>query len=182
MAETIVVDRYASSLMAASRLKKTAKAVGEDIDSLKSMLKASPALRTAISSPLIATAQQEEALVAIATKAKLSDTTMNLIRLLAKNRRLDALPAILDSAADMIEAEGGILKARVTAAVALDDKTVASITEKLKKATGKDVTLNVTVDPEILGGLIIRYASTLIDDSVKTRLDRLKRTLGAQAA
>ncbi len=182
MAETIVVDRYATSLMAASRLKKTANAVGQDIDSLQAMLKASPALRTAITSPLVASAEQEEALVAIATKAKLSDTVVNLIRLLAKNRRLDALPAILDAAKDMIEAEGGNMKAHVTAAVPLDDKTVASITDKLKKTTGKDVTVNVTVDPEILGGLIIRYGSTLIDDSVKTRLDRLKRTLGAQAA
>ena len=107
----------------------------------------------------------------------LSPLTKNFIGVLAANRRLAALPDIVRSFAAIAAAQRGEVNAEVTSAHPLDDKQIAQLAAKLKAREGKEVKIKASVDPEILGGLVVRIGSRQIDSSIRTRLNSLANAM-----
>ncbi|MCB1539190.1 MAG: ATP synthase F1 subunit delta [Rhodospirillales bacterium] len=177
-----VAHRYAKAWLSAAKDKQALEPVAQDIHALLSMAAASPEFMTFLTSPLIGRADQDKAMRAIAQKAKFHELTTALLSVMAQRRRLSVLPATLAAARNLIDAAAGTARALVTTATALDEKRVADIRDALAKKLGKDVAVQTKIDPAIIGGMVVRVGSTLIDDSVKTKLDRMARRLQGQAA
>jgi F-type H+-transporting ATPase subunit delta len=116
-------------------------------------------------------------IAAVAAKLGLDGLTTNFLGVLAANRRLAALPAIIRDFNNLAAARRGEISARVTAAHPLSAAQQKALGAKLKAGLGRDVALDITVDPAILGGLIVRVGSRMIDSSLKTRLDSLGQAL-----
>lgn len=182
MADNQVSRRYANAWLAASKDKGALKAVAADADSLLAMLKNSPDFTAFIASPLVSQTEQEKVLAVMSQKAGFHPLTVSFLSVLADNRRLHALPSILDALRAMMDAEAGDVRATVTSASKLDDKKIVDISSQISKKLGKNVQVQANVDPSLIGGLVIRVGSTMIDDSIKTKLDRLQRRLLAGSA
>jgi F-type H+-transporting ATPase subunit delta len=128
---------------------------------------------------VISAEEQGNAIAAIADKAGISGLAGNFVRLLARNRRLFTLPDVIRAFKAMAAEARGEVTADVVAARALSDEQTAALKDALKAALGKDVAISASVDPAILGGLIVRVGSRMIDSSLRTKLNimttRLKR-------
>jgi F-type H+-transporting ATPase subunit delta len=111
---------------------------------------------------------------ALAARAGFAGLTQQFLGLLAHKRRLFALPEIITAYLAMLGEHKGEVSAEVTSAVALSDEQVAAVKEQLSKAVGQSVTLATAVDPDLLGGLVVRVGSRMIDASVRTKLRRLE--------
>jgi len=177
-----VARRYAKAWLSAAKDKNALDSVAGDINALLNMIKGSPDFAAFLASPLISKADQAKTVGVIAAQARFAPLTVSMLGLLASKRRLHALSAILDASKAMIDAEAGTAKAQVTSATPLDEKKVTDIRNALSKKLGQDVAIDMKVDPSIIGGLVVRVGSTMIDDSVKTKLDRMARRLQGQAA
>jgi F-type H+-transporting ATPase subunit delta len=172
-----VAERYARSLFDLASVAKSVSKVEADLASFETMLKASPDLDRLIRSPVFSTEDQFRAIGKIADKAKIGGLTGNFLRVVAKNRRLFAVPGMI-SAFRRIAAEArGETAADVTSAHALTAAQMTELKAALKVAAGKDVAINLTVDPSLLGGLIVQLGSRQIDSSLKTKLSSLKLAL-----
>jgi F-type H+-transporting ATPase subunit delta len=169
-----VPGRYAAALFELASDEKAIDQVGSDLSSIKTMLDSSADLQRLVRSPLFDAADQQAALEAICSKAGISGLAANFIRLLAKNRRLAALaPAIQSYQLLMAEARGEVA-AEVTSAEKLSDKHTKDLKAALKSTIGRDVQLAMKIDPSILGGLIVRVGSKMLDNSLRTKLQNLK--------
>lgn len=177
-----VARRYAKAWLSAAKEKNALDSVAGDTNALLNMIKASPDFEAFLASPLISQSDQSKAIGAIAQAACFAPTTVSMLQLLADARRMNALPAILEATKAMIEAEAGTAKAQVTSATPLDERKIADIRNALSKKLGQDIAIDTKIDPSIIGGLVVRVGSTMIDDSVKTKLDRMARRLMGQAA
>jgi len=120
---------------------------------------------------------QEKAIGAVADKAAITGLTGNFLRLVARNRRLFAIPGIIRAFRDMAAKHRGEATAEVTSAHPLSDSQVASLKAALKAKLGKDVTLQARVNPALLGGLVVKVGSRMIDTSLRTRLMNVKTQL-----
>lgn len=182
MAAGQVAQRYAQAWLSAAQDKKALPAVSADCASLLKMTRESADFRAFLASPLVSTTDQAKVIKAVSDKAQFNPLTLSLLAILGDNRRLNALPAVLEAAKQMLDAAAGATTAQVTSAIALDDKKIADIRAQLAQKFGKDVIVDTRVDPAIIGGLVVRVGSTMIDDSVKTKLDRMARRLAGNAA
>lgn len=177
-----VARRYAKAWLSAAKDKNALDSLAGDTNALLAMIKASPEFAAFLASPLISKSDQTKAIGVIAQQARFAPLTVSMLGLLAGKRRLNALAPILDAVRAMIDAEAGTAKAQVTSATPLDEKKIADIRNALSKKLGQDIAIDTKVDPSIIGGLVVRVGSTMIDDSVKTKLDRMARRLQGQAA
>ncbi len=141
------------------------------------MLEESADLQKFLNNPTLRRADQEKALAALAEKAKFSPLTKKFLGTLAQKRRLPMLAGIIDALLAEIARSKDEMTAEVTAAHALTDKQVENIAAALKKACGQTVTVALKTDKSIMGGLIVRVGSKLIDNSVRAKLERLHRAL-----
>jgi F-type H+-transporting ATPase subunit delta len=174
---TGIAARYATALFELARDGGTLPALEADTAALAAVLGDSADLRAMIASPILARAEQEAAILAIARKMGLSDLTANTLRLMAGNRRLFALPQLVVRLAAMIADHKGEVTAEVTAAKALTKAQADALAAALKTSTGRDVKLNVTVDAALIGGLVVKVGSKMIDTSIRTKLDQLQNTM-----
>ena len=108
---------------------------------------------------------------------KLSDTVANTLALMAQNRRLFVLPQLVSSLRDIIAAEKGEVTAEVTSAKALTKTQADKLAKTLKASTGKTVTLNTTVDESLIGGLIVKVGSRMVDTSIRAKLNSLQNAM-----
>lgn len=131
-------------------------------------------LRTLLTSPLYSREQQSGAIVAIAKKMELSDTTSNVLALLASKRRLFVLPQLIAVLQDMLSEERGEVTAEVTTAKALTKAQAEKLAKTLKAQVGKSITIKETVDESIIGGLIVKVGSKMIDTSIASKLNALQ--------
>jgi F-type H+-transporting ATPase subunit delta len=177
-----VAQRYAKGWLAAAHDKKAVEAVSADCTSLLSMIQNSADFSAFLASPLIQKSDQKKAVTTLAKAAKLHEITASLLGVLAENRRLSALQDVLLAARAMLDAAAGVSRAHVTSAVVLDASNVTDIKAQLRKRLGHDVSVETHVDSAIIGGLVVRVGSTMIDDSVKTKLDRMARRLMGKSA
>ena len=169
--------RYATALFDLATGANSLDAVSGSLSTLKDALGQSADLKTLTTSPMVTRKAASAGVAAVAASLKLDTLTTNFLGVLAANRRLSTLPAIIRDFAALAAARRGEISARVTAAHPLTADQQAALAAKLKSGLGRDVALDITIDPAILGGLIVRVGSRMIDSSLKTRLDSLGQAL-----
>ena len=169
--------RYASALFDLASEQGFVTAVENDLEALDEALKGSPELAALIRNPKVSRDDSARAMDAIAGVLGFSGLTRNFIGVLAANRRLAALPEIVRAFAAIAAAQRGEVTAQVTSAHPLSDDQVAQLAQKLKVREGKEVKIKASVDPEILGGLVVRIGSRQIDSSIRTRLNTLANAM-----
>jgi F-type H+-transporting ATPase subunit delta len=153
------------------------KALESDTAALAEALSVSADLRAAIASPVISRDEQGNVIKAVATKLGVSVLMVNTLALMSEKRRLFVLPQFLTHLADLIAAEKGEVTAEVTAARALSAAQSKKLAETLKARVGKTVKLKTTVDESLIGGLVVKLGSTMIDTSVKAKLAALQNAM-----
>lgn len=172
-----VAERYASALFDLARDESALDTVEGQLEQLTTMLGESEDLKRLVRSPVFSADEQMRAIGAVADKAGITGLTGNFLRLVAHNRRLFVMPGIIQAFRAMAAAERGEISADVTSAQPLSDEQVASLKAALKEKLGKDVTLSASVNPAILGGLVVKVGSRMIDTSLRTRLMTVKTHL-----
>jgi len=169
-----LAGRYATALYELADEQGALDAVATDLKALQRMIEASDDFRRFIKSPVLSRDDQARAVKAIAEQAGFSALTQKFLGLAAANRRLFALPAMIAEYLKMLATRRGEVTAEVTAAVALDEAQSSAIAAALKQTVGRTVALTSKIDPSILGGLIVRVGSRMVDSSLKSKLQRLK--------
>ncbi len=172
-----VAERYASSLFDLALEAKQVDKVTKDLASFAGLIEGSEDLKRLVESPVFSSDDQVRAIGAVLDKAKITGLAGNLIRVAAANRRLFAVLGMISAFSAIAARHRGEVSADVTSAHALTAAQEKELKAALKGVTGKDVTLNVTVDSSILGGLIVKVGSRQIDTSLRTKLSTLKLAL-----
>jgi F-type H+-transporting ATPase subunit delta len=168
-----LAGRYATALFELARDERQLEAVGNSLAGLRDALRDSPELRELTSSPLVSRDDAVRAVGAASASMGLDPITSNFLGVLAQNRRLFQLPQVI-RAFNMLAAEHrGETTAEVTSAHPLNDDQVAALRANLKSRVGRDVAVDLTVDPAILGGIVVKIGSQMIDGSIRTKLDTL---------
>ena len=169
--------RYAAALFELAREQNLVSAVEGDLDNLGQALVASAEFGALIRNPKVSREAAGQAMDAVAGVLGLSPLTKNFLGVLAGNRRLSALPEIVRAFAAIAAAERGEVTAEVTSAHPLTDDQLAALAAKLQAREGRTVKLKTSVDPDLLGGLVVRIGSTQIDSSIRTRLNSLAQAM-----
>ncbi len=169
--------RYAIALFEIAKEAKNLAAIEADLDSLQAALDESADLRDVISSPLLSREAQGKAMRALTDKMGLGAEAANTVALMAENRRLNALPEMISQVKALAADDRGEVSAEVTAAKALTEKQSTALAAALKKSVGKDVNVNVTVDKDLIGGLIVKVGSAMVDSSLRSKLNNLQNAM-----
>ncbi len=172
-----IAARYASALFELAKDDGVLQALEADTAALTETLAASSDLRAVIASPVVSREDQAKAIAAIAARLGLNPLTANTLALMADKRRLFVLPQFAAQLADLIAAEKGEVTAEVTAAQALSAAQSKKLAETLKARVGKTVKLKTTVDESLIGGLVVKLGSTMIDTSVNAKLAALQNAM-----
>ena len=172
-----VSGRYATALFELAREEKAIDAVAADLDKFEAMLNESADLKRLVRNPVFAADAQLKALTAVLDRAGISGVSANFLKVLTENRRLFAVADVIRAFRALVARFKGEATADVTVAEALSDKNLDALTAALKSVTGKDVTLNVKVDPAIIGGLVVKLGSRMVDSSLRTKLNSIKHAM-----
>ena len=172
-----IAERYASSLFDLALDAGSLDAVEKDLARFDDLLRGSEDLMRLVRSPVFSADEQLKAVDAILTKAKIGGLGGNVIRVMARNRRLFAVPAVLGEFRKLLANHRGEEAAEVTVAHPLTAKQTADLSKTLNGVIGKNVSVHATVDPSILGGMIVKIGSRQIDTSLRTKLSSLKLAL-----
>nr|WP_247749244.1 MULTISPECIES: F0F1 ATP synthase subunit delta [unclassified Rhizobium] len=172
-----VAERYASSLFELALAEGAVAQVTADLDRFQAMLDESEDLRRFVASPVFSSGDQVKAIEALSAKAGITGFFANFLKVVARHRRLFALPGMIRSFRLIAAEQRGEVTAEVSSAHALTPEQENELKVALKSVTGKEVTVAVTVDPSILGGLIVKVGSRQIDTSLRTKLSTLKLAL-----
>jgi F-type H+-transporting ATPase subunit delta len=169
-----LATRYAAALFELADSRKALDAVAGDLTSLQKMIADSDDLRRLMNSPILGRDEQTKAIGAVAKAAGFNDLTQKFVGLVAQNRRLFTLSAMIKAFLKQLADRRGEMTAEVTAARPLTAEQQASVAEAIKRAVGSKVSIDVKVDPSLLGGLVVRVGSRMIDSSLKTKLQKLQ--------
>jgi len=172
-----IAQRYATAVFDLAREEKALKTLEADVEALETALADSAELRRMITSPLLAREEQARATAAIADKMGLSQTMSGALGLMARNRRLFAVPALLAILRRMIAEEKGEVSAEVTSATVLTKAQADALASTLNERFGKKVKLNVSVDESLIGGLIVKVGSKMVDTSIRSKLAALQNSM-----
>lgn len=172
-----VAERYAGSLFELALESKSVESVEKDLARVEQMLAGSDDLKRLIESPVFSADDQFKAIAAVADKAGIKGLVGNFLRVVAKNRRLFAVPGMIRAYRRIAAEQRGEVSAEVTSAHALSAAQQNELKATLREVAGKDVAVALTVDPSLLGGLIVKIGSRQIDTSLKTKLNSLKLAL-----
>jgi F-type H+-transporting ATPase subunit delta len=172
-----VSGRYATALFELARDEKSIDTVKADLDAFAAMLADSDDLRRVVRSPVFTADTQSKALTAVLEKAAISGISANFLKVLTANRRLFVVGDVIRAFNALVAKFRGEATADVTVAETLSDKNLDARKVALKKVTGKDVTLNVKVDPSIIGGLVLKLGSRMVDSSLRTKLNSMKHAM-----
>lgn len=172
-----VAERYASALFDLARDESALEAVEADVKQTQALLGDSADLRRLVRSPVFSAEEQERAIGAVLERAGIGRLVGNFLRLTARNRRLFALPEMLAAFQEMLARHRGEATAEVTSAHPLSEAQQAELRAAIKERLGKDVTIAARVNPAILGGLIVKVGSRMIDTSLRTKLMTMKTHL-----
>ena len=169
-----MAGRYAAALFELAKEERQLPQVEADLKAFQAMLDEAADLRRLVRSPVIAADDQARALDAILAKAGLSPLTVNFFRLIARNRRLFAVADMMRDFRALLARERGEVSADVASAHPLTPDQLTALKDALRVQIGKDVQVNTRVDPALLGGLIVKVGSKMIDSSLRTKLTNLK--------
>ena len=169
-----VPGRYATALYELASDEKAVDEVGKNLASIGQMLDESEDLVRLVRSPVFGSDEQWDALSAVLTKAGIKGLTSNFVGLVAKNRRLFALRDMITAYGKLVAHARGEVSAEVTSAEKLSADQVKRLKAALKEQVGRDVQMEEKVNPDILGGLIVKVGSRMVDNSLRTKLNNLK--------
>ena len=169
-----VAGRYATALFELALEQKRVDAVKGDLDRFAAMVDENPELARLVRSPVFTADEQARALTAVLSNAGIGGLAANFLLLVASNRRLFTIGQILKAFRLLVAQHKGEVTAEVTVAEKLDDRHLGALKSALKSVTGKDVDLDVKIDSSIIGGLIVKLGSRMVDTSLKTKLNAIK--------
>ncbi len=169
-----VAGRYATALFDLALEAGALDKVADDLTAFERMLGESTDLKRLVLSPVLSAQTQERALAAIVSAMGAHPLTASFLSLVARNRRLFVTPGIITGLRALVARHRRQVDAEVASAMPLNAEQVALLTETLKASVGQDVKLRTTVDPALLGGLVVKVGSRMIDSSLRTKLNNLK--------
>jgi F-type H+-transporting ATPase subunit delta len=169
-----VAERYANALFELVLEQKSLAEVEKDLTRFSTLLAESNDLARLVRSPVFSAEEQTRAVAAVLDKAGIGGLVASFVKVAAGNRRLFVVPDIITGFRRLAAKHRGEVSAEVTSAEPLSDKHVADLKAALKSALGKDVALSAAVDPSLIGGLVVKVGSRMIDGSLKTKLNSLK--------
>ncbi|MBC9245698.1 F0F1 ATP synthase subunit delta [Paracoccus sp. 11-3] len=172
-----IAGRYAQAVFDIVKEEGGLDALAQQVDDLGAALADSTDLNDLINSPLYNREQQTNAITALASKMGLSATLANTLKLMGKNRRLFVLPQLVTRLGDLIAQERGEVTADVTSAIALSDEQQKRLADTLSEKSGKKVKLKTRVDESLIGGMIVKMGSQMIDSSVRSKLASLQNAM-----
>ncbi len=174
---SLAAERYAQALFELAKDEGSLAVVAADLGAIVKLIDESKDFARLVNSPVISRDQKSAAMAEILEKAGAVQLTRNFIGLTAQNRRLFLLPHIGRAFSRLLAKHRGEINADVKTAHPLNDAQLADLKATLKAAYGKEPLLNVTVDPSLLAGLVVKVGSKMIDSSLKTKLNALKTVL-----
>ncbi len=169
-----MAGRYATALFELALESNAIDAVTSDLAKFEALITESPDLARLVRSPVFTAEEQSRAVTALLDKAGIGGLANKFVRLVAENRRLFAISDIVRGYKAMVAKHKGEVTAQVTAAEKLSDARLAEIKSSLNSVTGKDVQVGVQIDPAIIGGLIVKLGSRMVDSSLRTKLNAIK--------
>ncbi|CAM5489927.1 ATP synthase subunit delta OS=Afipia felis OX=1035 GN=atpH PE=3 SV=1 [Afipia felis] len=172
-----VAGRYATALFELARDQKSIDSVRADIDKFAGLLADNDDLVRLVRSPVFTAQEQGKALDAVLARAEITGIAANFLKVLTANRRLFAVNDVIRAFRALVAKFRGEATADITVAEPLNDKNLDALKASLKSVTGKDVDLNVNVDPSIIGGLIVKLGSRMVDSSLRTKLNSIKHAM-----
>ena len=172
-----LAGRYASALFDLARESNAIDSVQKSLSVLKAALADSADLAALVSSPVVGRSDAAKAIAAVAKALKLDSLTAKFLGVLADNRRLADLSGMIDAYNAIVAAHRGEVTAKVTSAHPLSAEQLKALAANLKTRVGRDVQIATTVDPAILGGLVVQLGSQLIDGSIRTRLNSFAQAM-----
>jgi F-type H+-transporting ATPase subunit delta len=179
-AEPIVsgmAGRYATALFDLARDANAIDAVKGDLDRFDALVAESPDLERLVRSPVFSAQEQAQALAAVLERAGIGGLAANFLKLVTANRRLFAARDMIRGFREMVADFKGEATAEVTVAEKLKDNHVAALKEALKAVSGKDVDLNIKIDPAIIGGLVVKLGSRMVDTSLRSKLESIRHAM-----
>ncbi len=178
VAETSIVSglsgRYAVALFDLAKEGGELESVAADLDRIDAMMRESADLVRLVRSPVLSREDQGKAMEAVMAKAEIGDTTRRFIGLVAQNRRLFSLGAMIESFRLLLSSHKGEVTAEVTSAQALDEGQLSAVSASLAKAVGREVNVTANVDESLIAGLVVKVGSRMIDNSLRTKLQNLQ--------
>jgi F-type H+-transporting ATPase subunit delta len=174
-----LAERYAAALFELADERHALDAVAGDLRAVHAMLAESGDLVRLMRSPVLSRDAQGKAIAAVAERAELSALTCDFLAVVARNRRLFAVPAMVAAYLAKLAERRGEVTAEVTVAQPLDTARQAALAEQLRRAVGARVAVELTVDPGLLGGMIVKVGSRMVDASLGSRLQRLRLAMKA---
>jgi F-type H+-transporting ATPase subunit delta len=172
-----LAGRYASALFDLARDQRQIESVGRSLDALGQALLDSKDFSELVASPLVSRAEAGKALAALAPDLEIDPITANFLGVLAKNGRKGELRAVIRAYRRLAAEHRGEATAEVVTARPLNDDQLAQLRQQLRVRAGRDVTIDATVDPNILGGIVVKLGSQRVDASIRTKLNRLAQAM-----
>ena len=171
---TGLAGRYATALFELAEEAKELDRTAEDLRTLRAMIEASADLTRLIRSPVIARDDQSAAMDKILEAAGAASITRRFIGVVAANRRLFALPDMIESFLGILSRHRGEVSAEVTSATALTERQLGDLSAALKRVLGGAISVETKIDPSLIGGLIVKVGSRMVDTSLNTKLQQLR--------
>jgi F-type H+-transporting ATPase subunit delta len=172
-----MAGRYATALFDLARETSAIDAVKADLERFNALLAESPDLTRLVRSPVFSADEQLQALSAVLERAGIGGLAAKFLKLVTANRRLFSVRDMIKAYGGLVAGHKGEATAEVTAAERLKDDHVAALRSALKAVSGKDVDLDIRIDPGIIGGLVVKLGSRMIDTSLRTRLNAIRHAL-----
>lgn len=169
-----MAGRYAAALFDLAKEERALPQVEKDLVQFQDLLNGSEEMRRLVRSPVISAGNQERAIAAVLERVGIAGLTTNFLRLIARNRRLFAAADMIRNFRTLLARERGEVTADVASAHPLTPQQMTLLKDNLRASVGKDVQINSRVDPNLLGGLIVKLGSKMIDSSLRTKLNNLK--------
>jgi F-type H+-transporting ATPase subunit delta len=169
-----IAGRYASALFELASDANQIAAVGKDLTRFDDLVAGSEDLERLVKSPVFTAGEQVAAVSALLDKAGIGGLSANFIKLVAAKRRLFAVRGMVAAYHALADRKAGVVKAEVTVAEPLSDKNRKAVVEALNAVSGKTVKISEKVDPSLIGGIIVKMGSRMVDSSVRTKLNSLK--------
>ena len=172
-----LAERYAAALFELADEGHALDVVAGELRELRAMLTGSGDLMRLVRSPVLSRAEQGKAMAAIAESASLSKLTADFIAIVARNRRLFAVPAMIEAYLAKLAERRGEVTAEITAAQALSEAQQSALGDQLRRVVGGRVAVDVKIDPSLLGGMVVKIGSRMVDGSLKGQLQRLRLSM-----
>ncbi len=173
----LLSNRYSKAIFSSAKSGSKLEKVNQDLQNIAEVIESDESFRKILASGAIVTEQMKQIFAAICDKAGVDEITKNFLTQVAENKRGAIIPQISRKLNNLILNENNMLTAEVISAKKLDEKSLNEVQATLSKKLGKNVTANNVVDPKIIGGLKIKIGSTLFDDSISSKLEKLKQSL-----